>query len=1193
MIARWLARFVPLSLCALAGALAFMVSPAGAAQTRRILDSFGGTSSSVVDPYPLSNPQGVAVDQETEDVYVADTGNNRVEKFSSSGAFLLAFGGNVGGLGADVCGGLVTCEPHGTQGTAPGEFTEAKFVAVDNDASSPSFGDVYVADTGDNTVSKFSSAGVLEKSWSTNGQLNGSTTKATTFGAIAGIVVNSAGELYVLNTGGLVFEFKPGGEAAATPEVQLERETAPLGLAVNSAGNLFAVSAATLRIGKFEPSGFLIGALDRSVEQNGPLTVDAGGGVYFVRVTGALYYDSFNGAGEIEESSGGGCNFIFEDCEATDSLQVGFVGSGIAATAGGEVFLSNAGESMVYRYSSLVTAVQPEEPRTEGATEVKTESAMLHGVVNPGAEGESGFYDFVYRQSATECEGEGATATRPVVGKKGEVASAVASELLPHTTYAFCLRMHNGAGEAVRGAPVTFTTLAVAPRVEGMSVSDVAATSATLDANVNPGGESASYVVEYALAGGSFAPVPGNSGVVAESNVSVPVSLHVQGLQADSDYELRVSVANSVATVTSEVVSLTTQSAGGLFALPDGRQWELVSPPDKHGALIDPIAEEGLVQAAAGGDAVTFVAESPTEVEPQGYSNVEQVFSARGPDGWVSRDITPARERPAGAPIGSGDEYVAFSEDLSLAVLQPHGVFEPALSLEASEQTPFLRTNFVNGDVNNPCVESCYRPLVTGKPGYANVPAGTVFGGCPGGIECGPEFQGATPDLTRIGIGSKSPLLASSGEYEEYEWAGGQLSKGDDLPPVRVATSEDGSWSYFVSVSVLAAAAVAGEENLYVSHGGVTSLIAVLSGEDFHDWAGGSTGGREKGNELHKRTSRVSPDGRWFAFMSQRELTGYDTHDAVSGKPDQEVYLYHAPEDLASESGTLVCASCDPTGARPVGVEAETLTARTLVGGFQVWNGSQWVAANVPGFTPWADGSAGYQSRYLSDSGRLFFNSIDALVAKDVNGQQDVYEYEPEGVPAGPNACGSGSASGSVVFKPARSFDVEGRRGVEAAGCVGLISSGQDANESAFLDASGSGGDVFFLTAARLVPEDYDTALDVYDAHECTSAAPCFAVPPVSPPACDTGDACKAAPTPQPAIYGEPSSETFSGPGNVSPATTLGVAVKAKPAGKAQKLARALRACRRRRGGRRRVCERGARARFARAAAGAAKRGRR
>ena len=38
------------------------------------------------------------------------------------------------------------------------------------------------------------------------------------------------------------------------------------------------------------------------------------------------------------------------------------------------------------------------------------------------------------------------------------------------------------------------------------------------------------------------------------------------------------------------------------------------------------------------------------------------------------------------------------------------------------------------------------------------------------------------------------------------------------------------------------------------------------------------------------------------------------------------------------------------------------------------------------------------QQRYLLDDGRLFFDSEDALLPQATNGQQNVYEYEPEGV---------------------------------------------------------------------------------------------------------------------------------------------------------------------------------------------------
>jgi hypothetical protein len=144
----------------------------------------------------------------------------------------------------------------------------------------------------------------------------------------------------------------------------------------------------------------------------------------------------------------------------------------------------------------------------------------------------------------------------------------------------------------------------------------------------------------------------------------------------------------------------------------------------------------------------------------------------------------------------------------------------------------------------------------------------------------------------------------------------------------------------------------------------------------------------------------------------------------------------------------------------------------------------------------------------------LFFNSHEALVPQDVNGTWDVYEYEPPGV----GSC----TTSSTTF------------GSRSAGCVNLISSGESAEESEFLDASENGSDVFFLTASRLVPQDIDNNFDVYDARECTSESQCFPTPAEVPPACSTEASCKPAPQPQPGIYGPPPSATFAGPGNLA-----------------------------------------------------------
>jgi hypothetical protein len=408
-----------------------------------------------------------------------------------------------------------------------------------------------------------------------------------------------------------------------------------------------------------------------------------------------------------------------------------------------------------------------------------------------------------------------------------------------------------------------------------------------------------------------------------------------------------------------------------------------------------------------------------------------------------------------------------------------------------------------------------------------------------------------------------------------------------------IGASEDGSYVYFIANGVLGDAGARGARkgdcsrtpfsgaaeievqfaehcNLYMEHYDAATgswqppvYIATLSAADQSDWSsrGGNTG------EIRKLTGRVSPNGRYLAFMSASSLTGYDNRDANSDQPDEEVYLYNAG------AARLVCASCDPTGARPAGllVPPEPGNRETLIGRDEGLWPERWIAATIPSWdtvkTVTAAGNTEYQSRYLSDSGRLFFNGVDALVPGDVNGNVDVYEYEP----AGAGSCREpGFGQGASVVHD-----------VGAEGCVGLISAGSSSDESLFMDASETGGDVFFMTRSHLSSQDSDSAFDVYDAHECTESAPCAPASAAVPPPCDTGDACKPAATLQPTIYGAPASSTFAGAGNVVAQSPSGKRARSRSGGRVRKLATALRVCRHKtRGHRRRVCEARARRRY-------------
>ncbi len=431
----------------------------------------------------------------------------------------------------------------------------------------------------------------------------------------------------------------------------------------------------------------------------------------------------------------------------------------------------------------------------------------------------------------------------------------------------------------------------------------------------------------------------------------------------------------------------------------------------------------------------------------------------------------------------------------------------------------------------------------------------TVQAGAPGGSSA-PRFQIASADGTKVFFSDEQRLTSNSGTEgrDLYECelpkeppgsvacaledlTPAQLGHNAELPRVAVlGASEDGSYLYLRAHGVLATnenpatgeTAAPEANNLYLLHNNgtewTTSFIATLASEDTQ-------------NAARALTARVSPDGQYFAFMSNRSLTGYNNNDAVSGQPDEEVYLYRA-----ATVPHLICASCNPSGARPRGVFESgelRLPVFNLIDEPGTWEGSA-IAANVPTQQDFSLGEARYQPRFLSNDGRLFFNSADALVPQDVNGQWDVYEYEPAG-------------AGSCTTE-AETFNSK------TGGCVSLISSGRASQESAFLGASETGGDVFFVTYARLSPQDLDEQLDVYDAHEC-SLSPCIAPPSESTAStCATGEACRPSASTEPPPFGAPASAALSGEGNLRGGQVLSAA-KRKPT-RAQLLAHALRACR-------------------------------
>ncbi len=736
-----------------------------------------------------------------------------------------------------------------------------------------------------------------------------------------------------------------------------------------------------------------------------------------------------------------------------------------------------------------------------------------------------------------------------------------------------------------------------APEVVNELAAEVTTSDAKLGALVNPGGSGTSYRFEYGTTTAYGYSTPFPEGSAGEGVKGRTVWASANGLAPGTTYHYRVVASNEVGTVVGLDRTFTTETGaeigcaneqlrdGFSARLPDCRAYEMVTQPNSSTA--QPDSETSAPHYTGGGIGGNLAAPDgerlsyeSVETMPGANSDGADYLATRGPDGWTSENLTPLQSYDGDRcpSRGEGNVVVAYSSNLAASVLRvgaaesygdstfnggcgaegfevvqgeplgmenlllrdnttgtyqlidsppagaiptdarffgasddiSHVVFSETARLTANapagaedlyewdEGALRLLTVLPNGAAavgslpDDPTARSSRSSVVSTEGarvfftvgdklyvrvnGEETVQVDEARGGPgPGG---GGSFQDATPDGTQAfftddaSAGLTSDTVAGSGA-NLYRYASGRLS---DLTAAGhaevvdvIGIGEDGSYVYFVANGALSGSqanergqtAQSGEPNLYLWHGGTTTFIATL----------------EPADEALEGAARVSPGGTYMAFSSKVSLTGYDNIDADGGLPDPEVFLYSAT------SNQLTCASCNPSGEPPSSGTSNSYGGATLSS-----------SSGAPqGATP----------HYLSDGGRVLFQTREALLPSDTNGQMDVYEYEQ--------------------------------------GQLHLISSGTSAKPSILIDASEEGNDVFFLSHQPLVEQDHSPeALVIYDARVGGGFPESL-----SPPACTTADACRAPVSLQPSIYGAPSSQTFSGAGNLAPA--VGVAKKAKP----------------------------------------------
>ena len=435
---------------------------------------------------------------------------------------------------------------------------------------------------------------------------------------------------------------------------------------------------------------------------------------------------------------------------------------------------------------------------------------------------------------------------------------------------------------------------------------------------------------------------------------------------------------------------------------------------------------------------------------------------------------------------------------------------------------------------------------------------------CNTAVKAPAEFQGASEDGSKVFFLTEQQLFTGDTTKNLYEYDFANLnghkivrvSGGSATPEVQgvARVSEDGTHVYFVAKAVLTSepdrslqpghqVAVAEENNLYVFErdatypGGHVAFVATLSsetkaelGKNEEPCAGliGSPKEEceepfvreyEKRNRLDEadwnvrdsRPVQSTRDGRFTVFESVADLTPGD----ASTQP--QVFEYDAlKEELVRVSSGQVGYANGIANANAHG---------------------SWIPTQ--GYEEPEPTTAETNLAVSADGSHIVFNSTGALAP-------------------GAEAAAAAGASSAYEYRSVGSI---------SNGNVYLVSDGTNTLNAEALGMDASAENIFFTTADPLLAQDLDTQYDVYDAR-AEGGFPAS----VSPAACE-GEACRGASSGQPS-FGVPGSVSVPGGGNLSPPPSGPVAKpKVKPLTRAQKLAKALNACRHKPHKKRPACE--------------------
>jgi hypothetical protein len=591
--------------------------------------------------------------------------------------------------------------------------------------------------------------------------------------------------------------------------------------------------------------------------------------------------------------------------------------------------------------------------------------------------------------------------------------------------------------------------------------------------------------------------------------------------------------------------------------LPDGRAYELVTPPDLVGYAFplgtseEPFASPTWNAVSADGNSVlwaAFTAPAGMDIDATGYVNT--FVSRRGPgtSGWTSTFVSP----PGSRSVGGGPNPIYASPDLQTLLWK---VFGSDLDPSDSDSVPLAQA---------PLLQDYFRRNSDGT--FTRMTQGSLE--LPVTDELVKPVGASVDGLKLVFYDPRQLESDATAGSAIYQRAGNKttvVSKdelGNALPnPLGLATSEDANIVLFADN---------GNQTLYLRDVAAATTTVVATG-----------------NAL--KFEALSANGKRVFFLTDTALTSDDTDTSVDlyeyDAASESLHRISAPTGAPAAAGpgnTDTCAapafSCGASGvavsrdgSKAYFVSPEQLDgSRGINGGRNLYLNDdgevRFVATLDPGDPDFGDvigegGTSVYSLnrhvRLTPDGQKLIFESRASVTGYDNAGHNEIYVYDsvmrtlvcascrPSGAPPTADAglregVGAGfspmfskdpvyplnsdehgehiffhSGDGILPQDTNGQFDVY--EYTVSNGSVSLISSGVSPNHSTYLGNARNGDDVFFFTTDKLVPQDTTGNLyKLYDARrgggipfsagppKCTGAG-CRGTDPAGPDVVDSG----------------------------------------------------------------------------------------